>query len=307
MTDTVPPGPRPAHRLTRRALLGGIAAASALHLLPDPAPAAAEPLWSVYATTVYDRPVTMRTTASYSAGKDAGVIAAGSPVQVVAGPDSDGWYQVQWYGPETTTGWLPGDRLIFSQTARVALDVGVFSGPADWNPWLGSVRRGFVVTVLGAPTAGYILVRSGGLVGWTYLTALETSIEPETDPNGEQWIDANRSTLQVKLMIGTAAVDTFNCRMSTETGDGFKSTAVGSWRIYQKVEGLQYTPYAKAYFRYWAGFDPGRFNGFHSWTMDSAGNVISTGNTWGCIATAPEDAAKIYAFSWVGMRTEIHW
>ena len=305
MTDTVSAGQRSAPRLTRRALLGGIAAASALHLLPRTA--AAEPLWSVYATTVYDRPVTLRTRASYSKGKDAGVISAGTSVQVLAGPDVDGWYQVQWQGPEITQGWLPADRLIFAQTARVTLDAGLFGGPADWNPWLAALRRNFVVTVLSAPTAGYVLVRSGGLVGWTYLNALETSIEAETDPAGEQWIDANRSTLQVKLMIGATAVDTFDCRMSTETGDGFMSTAVGSWRVYQKVEGLQYTPYAKAYFMYWAGFDPGRFNGFHSWTMDKSGNVISTGNTAGCIATAPGDAAEIYAFSWVGMRTEIHW
>ena len=305
MTDTVPTGPRPGPRMTRRALLGGVAAASALLLLPKPA--AAEPLWSVFATTVYDRPVTLRTVASYSGGKDAGVLPAGSWVTVVAGPDPDGWYQVHWQGPETVQGWLLGDRLIFSQTARVTWDAGVFSGPADWNPWLGSVRHGLVVSVIGAPTAGYVLVRSGGLVGWTYQSALETSIEPETDPAGEQWIDANRSTLQVRLMIGATAVDTFNCRMSSETGDGFLSTATGSWRVYQKVEGLQYTPYAKAYFMYWAGFDPGRFNGFHSWTMDRSGNVIGTGNTAGCIATAPGDALKIYQFSWVGMRTDIHW
>ena len=246
MTDTVSAGQRPAPRLTRRALLGGIAAASALHLLPTSA--AAEPLWSVYATTVYDRPVTLRTRASYSKGKDAGVISAGTSVQVLAGPDVDGWYQVQWQGPETTQGWLPADRLIFAQTARVSWDTGMFTGPADWIPWLGALRRNFVVTVIGAPTAGYVLVRSGGLVGWTYLNVLETSIDVETDPAGEQWIDANRTTLQVKLMIGTTAVDTFGCRMSTETGDGFMSTAVGSWRVYQKVEGLQYTPYAKAYF-----------------------------------------------------------
>jgi hypothetical protein len=296
-----PTGPR----LSRRALLGGIAAASALRLLPRPA--AAEPLWSVSATTVPDRPVTMRSVASYDKGKDAGVIPPGSWVNVVAGPDEDGWFQVEWHGPETAKGWLPADRLVFSQTARVTWDAGVFAGAGDWNVWLGSLRHGLVVTVVGAPTAGYVLVRSGGLVGWTYLSALETSTEPETDPAGEQWIDANRSTLKVKLMIGATAVDTFDCRMSTETGDGFMSTAVGSWRIYQKVEGLQYTPYAKAYFMYWAGFDPGRFNGFHSWTMDKHGNVINTGNTAGCIATAPADAAKIYNFSWVGMRTEIHW
>jgi hypothetical protein len=305
VTHTVPTGPRLGLQLTRRALLGGIAASTVTRLLPQSV--AAEPVWSVYATTVYDRSVTLRSMASYSKGKDTGVVAPGSPVQVLAGPDSDGWYEVEWHGPKTAKGWLPADRLIFAQTARVMWDAGVFSGPADWNPWLGWLRHGLVVTLIGAPTEGYVLVRSGGLVGWTYLSALETSMDVETDPAGEQWIDANRSTLQVRLMIGMTAVDTFACRMSSETGDGFKSTAVGSWRIYEKVEGLQYTPYAKAYFMYWAGFDPGRFNGFHSWTMDSAGNVISTGNTWGCIATSPADAAKIYAFSWLGMRTEIHW
>ena len=307
MSDQSPPVAHQGPLVSRRALLAGIAAVGAGRLLPSPAPASAEPLWSVYATTVWDRPVTMRTVASYSKGGDAAVAPAGSSVRLVEGPDADGWYKVEWAGPEMSTGWLHGDRLIFSQTARVMWDAGMFTGAGDWNVWVGALRHGYVVELIGAPTAGYVLVRSGGLVGWTYLNALETSTQPATDPNGEQWIDVNRSTVQVHLMLGGTVLETFDARMSSETGDGFKSTAVGSWRIYSKVEGLSYTPYAKAYIMYWAGFDPGRFNGFHSWTMDAAGNVISTGNTWGCVATAPADAAKIYAFSWVGMRTEIHW
>ena len=301
MLDRLPMTPR----LSRRALLGGLAAASTLRALPSPA--AAEPLWSVFATTVYDRPVTMRTAASYDKGKDAGVVPPGSTVAVVAGPDQDGWYQVEWSGPETAKGWLPGDRLIFTQTARVAWDAGVFGGPGDWNLWLGSLRKGFVVELLGAPTDGYVLVRSGGLVGWTYLAALETSTLPATDPAGEQWIDVNRSNLVVSLMVGSTPIETFNSRMSTETGDGFYSTAPGSWRVYSKVEGLTYTPYAKAYIMWWVGFDPGRNNGFHGWTMDSAGNVINTGNTAGCVATAPPDATAIFNYAWLGMRVEVHW
>lgn len=297
-----PSSPRPHPRLSRRALLAGLAAASALRRWPSPA--AAEVLWSVWATTVWDRPVTVRTVASYGEGKDAGVVPPGSPVNVLAGPDPDGWFLVEWQGPATAAGWLPGDRLVFSQTARVAWDAGAFGGAGDWTPWLGSLPAGYVVEVVGAPTDGFVLVRSGGLVGWTALAALETSSLPATDPTGERWIDANRSSLVVSLMVGATPVRTFGARMSTETGDGFYSTAPGSWRVYSRVEGLTYTPYAKAYIMWWVGFDPGRSNGFHGWTMDKAGNVINTG---GCIATAPPDASAIYAFSQLGMRVEVHW
>jgi len=177
----------------------------------------------------------------------------------------------------------------------------------DWTPWLGSLRTGFVVEVIGAPADGYVLIRSGGLAGWTYVAALETSTAAATDPAGEQWIDVNRSTLLVSLMIGSTPVMTFDARMSTETGDGFMSTAPGSYAVYSKVEGLTYTPYAKAFIKYWVGFDAGRVNGFHGWTMDKDGNVIFTGNTAGCVATAPPDAIRIFNFSWLGMRVEVHW
>lgn len=307
MSDQPPLLPHQGPLVSRRALLAGMAAVGAGRLLPSAAPASAEPLWSVYATTVWDRPVTMRTVASYSKGDDAAVVPPGTSVRVLDGPDPDGWHQIEWVGPETAVGWLHGDRLIFAQTARVLTDTGLFSGPGDWNVWLGSVRSGYVVDVIGASPAGFVLVRSAGVVGWTYQSVLETSTLPATDPNGEQWIDVNRSSLVVSLMVGSTPVRTFNSRMSSDTGDGFYATASGSWSVYSKVEGLTYTPYAKAYIMYWVGFDASRDNGFHGWTMDAAGNVINTGNTWGCIATAPPDASAIYAFSWPGMRVEVHW
>ena len=78
--------------------------------------------------------------------------------------------------------------------------------------------------------------------------------------------------------------------------------------ISSKIADLTWTPYARNYFMYWAGFDPGRENGFHSWTMDYTGRVIPGGDgpTWGCIATSPEGAAEIYAFVEIGTRVEIH-
>jgi lipoprotein-anchoring transpeptidase ErfK/SrfK len=43
--------------------------------------------------------------------------------------------------------------------------------------------------------------------------------------------------------------------------------------------------------------------------MDHKGRVVPNGDgpTWGCVATAPEDAARIYAFVEIGTRVEVHW
>jgi hypothetical protein len=171
------------------------------------------------------------------------------------------------------------------------------------------VRHGVIVTVAGAAVEGFTYVRYGDLWGYTYDAALEPSDQPATDRYGEWWADVNRSWLRVNLMIGNTVVDSFPASMSSETGDGFYSTAPGRYWIYEKVEGLQYTTYAEAYFMYWCGFDTYRYNGFHSWTMDSNGWLIpgGSGNTSGCVATEPSQAAVIYNFLSIGSRVDIHW
>jgi lipoprotein-anchoring transpeptidase ErfK/SrfK len=136
-----------------------------------------------------------------------------------------------------------------------------------------------------------------------------SAIEVLGPPTGERWVDVDRSNRRIRLMIGGTPVKTYAAQMSADDDNGFYSTAIGSYTIYSKHANLAYTPYAKAYIMYWAGFDPARDNGFHGWTMDHRGNVIPGGDgaTWGCVATKPSDAAEIYAFVEIGTRIEIHW
>jgi hypothetical protein len=136
-----------------------------------------------------------------------------------------------------------------------------------------------------------------------------SAIEVLGEPTGERWVDVDRTTREVKLMIGETAVKTYRASMSVGPEDDFHDTTPGTYRIFSKVAELTYTPYARNYIMYWAGIDPGREIGFHSWTMDRFGNVIPGGDgpTWGCVATAPEEAAEIYAFVELGTRVEIHW
>jgi L,D-transpeptidase-like protein/SH3 domain-containing protein len=239
-----------------------------------------------------------------------GSIPSNAPVNVIEGPTPDGWYRVEGETKHgSQRGWTHGDGLVFAQSAVFLWDAGVFSGPTDATGWLATIRHGVVVTVAGPGSNGFTFIRFGGLQGYVAAPALQLTDQPATDPLGEWWADVNRSTLTVNLMIGSTIVDSFPAAMSTETGAGFYSTAPGTYWIYEKVAGLQYTPYAKAYFMYWCGFDPNRYNGFHSWTMDGNGYVLNGGwgNTAGCVATEPKNAAVIYNFLSLNSRIEIHW
>jgi L,D-transpeptidase-like protein/SH3 domain-containing protein len=239
-----------------------------------------------------------------------GSIAANTPLGVLEGPTPDGWYRVEGETKHgTQRGWTHGDGLIFAQSGVLLWDAGVFAGATDATGWLATIRHGVVVTVAGPGSNGFTFIRFGGLQGFVAASALQLTDQPPTDPLGEWWADVNRSTLTVNLMIGTTIVDSFPAAMSTETGAGFYSTAPGTYWIYEKVAGLQYTPYARAYFMYWCGFDSNRYNGFHSWTMDSNGYVLNGGwgNTAGCVATEPKNAAVIYNFLGLNSRVEIHW
>lgn len=135
------------------------------------------------------------------------------------------------------------------------------------------------------------------------------AIEVFAPPAGERWVDVNRSTNEVHLVVGTTVVETYAASLSADTDNGFYATATGTYYVSSKVAGLTYTPYARAYIMYWVGFDTARDNGFHGWTMDRFGSVVpgGEGTTWGCVATAPIDAAAIYSFTSLGTRVEIHW
>ena len=293
--------------ITRRALLAG--AGAALATVANGSMTRAAGVGEVTALTPADRKLELHQKPS-AESRTVDRLRAGSTVRLVAGPNADGWYQVERVEDAgKQPGWTETANLSFTRTARVLWDAGLFSGATDAVGWIGSLRHGIVVTVAGPATNGFTFVRFGDLCGYTYDSALEISDQPATDRYGEWWADVNRSTLRANLMIGSTVVDSFPASMSSETGDGFYSTAPGTYWVYEKVEGLQYTTYAKAYFMYWCGFDTYRFNGFHSWTMDRNGWLLpgGSGNTSGCVATDPRHAAIIYYFLGIGSRVEIHW
>ena len=239
-----------------------------------------------------------------------GIVEGGRLVWVLQGPTIEGWYQIQTAdGQSEALGWTSGEHLQFALNAVLLQDVAVYSGPTNATAPLHWIRHGIIVQVSGPPTDGFTFIRFGSVHGYVLSGALQATELPVTDPGGEWWADVNRTTSTASLLIGSTVVDSFPASMSAQTGAGFYSTAPGRYWISEKVAGLQYTPYANAWIMYWCGFDPQRFNGFHSWTLDANGYVLNGGwgTTAGCVATAPADAAVIYNFLGLNCRVEIHW
>jgi hypothetical protein len=162
-----------------------------------------------------------------------------------------------------------------------------------------------IVVVEGFVEDGKLSIAFSASEGVPTIAAFEVLRQPQ----GERWLDVNRATSEVRLMVGDVAVQTFPARLSADTSNGFFATATGTYHVWDKDLGLVWTPYAKAYIGYWLGFDPSRDNGFHSWTMDVNGWIEPGGDgaTLGCVATAPEHAALIWSFADYGTRVEIHW
>ena len=129
------------------------------------------------------------------------------------------------------------------------------------------------------------------------------AIEVLGEPTGERWVDVDKSTRTVRLMVGRTPIASFRASF----GIPGKDTPVGSYAIQHKIAELTWTPYARNYFKHWAAFDQANELGFHSWVMDASGRLVPGGDgpTWGCISTHPDDAARIFAFVDVGTRVEI--
>ncbi|HYP60571.1 MAG TPA: SH3 domain-containing protein, partial [Thermomicrobiales bacterium] len=114
-----------------------------------------------------------------------GSVPANAPIQVIAGPSPEGWYQVEGetrHGAQR--GWTHGDGLVFTQGAVLLWDAGVFSGPTDAAGWLATIRHGVVVTVAGPGSDGFTFIRFGGLQGYVAASALQFTDLPATDPLG---------------------------------------------------------------------------------------------------------------------------
>lgn len=196
-------------------------------------------------------------------------------------------------------------------------------GPGLDASIIDKMYDGDSVAILDGPTDdGWYEVSYGGEDGWAYGAYLNIGGSSGSDGSGgvggdtgssggaEHWIDVNRSSQIVSLMVGGNVVDSFWGAMGYDgSSDGFFSTAIGTYSVYSMNASLTWTDWGQTYIEDWVGFDPDRDNGFHTYSMDADGNVLPWGDgpTGGCVALAPWAAQELYNFAYEGMRVEIHW
>jgi uncharacterized protein YgiM (DUF1202 family) len=137
-----------------------------------------------------------------------------------------------------------------------------------------------------------------------------TTEDMEAEEPGERWVDVNRTTRTVTLYEGDRVVDRFPALIGKDLSpDGYYSTAVGTFFVHSMTPDLVETPFAdNVYLTHFVGFDAARSNGFHSPTRDADGNVVQTGGTatLGCVRLSEPDAIRMFEFSYIGMRVEVH-
>jgi hypothetical protein len=193
---------------------------------------------------------------------------------------------------------------------------------------MDSYGAGEWIEVIGNDVNGFSPVNYYGDVGWVaskylswdgsfnYATVNSGGSASTSNTGGgsatsgqEHWIDVNAATGRVTLYVGNTVYATYWGSMGFDTSsDGFYSTASGTYYVYAMHDPLAYTAWADAYITEWVGFDPSRFNGFHSYSKDGNGNILPNGGgkTGGCVALAPGDSQAVYDFSFIGMRVEVH-
>ena len=256
-------------------------------------------------------------------GTDGAVLAEmydGEYVAVIDGPTEYGWYYVDYAG---TNGWAhrkylsiggsgggaPGPAVGASTgTAWVGTDaLNVRAAPGQDAEVLDVRSQGAELTLAGEIQAGFYPIYAGGGIGWVWA---EYVTWEAVDAGPERWLDIDRSSSTVRMMVGEDPIATYAASLGYDTSDdGFNATALGSYRVYERIAGLTWSPFAKAYIKWWVGFDPSRLNGFHGYTMNENGKQIKGGDglTAGCVATSPPEAKEIYRFATIGMRVEVHW
>lgn len=253
---------------------------------------------------------------------DADVLAEmyeGEYVAVIDGPTEHGWYYVDYAG---INGWAHGRYLAIggssgwggvevggaTGTAWVGTDaLNVRDSPSQDGAVIDTLGQGAELALAGGPEAGFYPIVYGGGIGWVWGEYVSWEA---VDAGAERWLDIDRSSGTVRMMVGDEPIATYVASMGyDDSDDGFNATAIGSYRVYEKIAGLTWSPFARAYIKYWVGFDPSRLNGFHGYTMDEDGRRIAGGDgpTAGCVATEPSEAKEIYRFATVGMRVEVHW
>jgi hypothetical protein len=191
--------------------------------------------------------------------------------------------------------------------------------PGIWAPVVGQLWQGERLALLDGPTSDdWYQVQAGDQTGWAYGGGLafdgvggSSDAGPAwTGSGAERWVDVDRSTQMVTLFEGDAPVASYWAAMGSDpSDDGFFSTAVGTYYVYEMIPGLSWTNFGGAWVEDWVGFDPNRLNGFHTYSMDANGQVIPGGDnpTGGCVALAPAAADQVFNFVSVGTRVEVHW
>jgi uncharacterized protein YgiM (DUF1202 family) len=250
----------------------------------------------------------------------------GDAVDIYSGPTDDGWYEV---GYDGEWGWAYGGYLAIDGESGWASDaesggssegVGGFGVSAWVNTDLLNMRgsasldanvldlltEGEELVVTGMDETGFVPVNAHGVSAWVWGEYLSFDGPVESGP--ERWIQVDRSSETVTLFEGDDPVASYWASLGYDnSSDGFFSTAIGTYYVYSKYAPLAWTDWGKAYISWWVAFDPERENGFHSYSMDRNGNVLSNGDgpTGGCVATAPDAAEVIYNFASIGTRVVV--
>lgn len=202
--------------------------------------------------------------------------------------------------PEVAAGWA---------TVATTEGMNLRAEPGEWAPVVGTVAGGTGVEVLDGPTAdGWYWVQTEGMAGWAAGGLL--AFDGVGGGWTERWIGIDRSDQTVTLYEGDTPIATFWAAMGWDSSaDGFFATAIGTYWVYEKTEGLTWTDWASAWITDWVGFDPSRVNGFHSFLKDENGWLIPGGDgpTGGCVALDPAAAEQLFWFAEVGMRVEVRW
>ena len=208
---------------------------------------------------------------------------------------------------------LPHTPAAAQTTAYVDADgLNLRDGPGTWAAVVNVMWPGEAVTVLDGPVDdGWYYVDYYGQVGWAYggYLSFEGGVGGSSWEEPEHWIDVDRSSQTVTLYVGDEAIASYWAALGWDnSGDGFYSTALGSYTVSGMHEGLTWTEWGQAYIQYWVGFDPSRVNGFHSYSMNSRGSVLKNGDgpTGGCVALEPSAARELFNFAFEGMRVEVH-
>ena len=237
----------------------------------------------------------------------------------------------RWCRPRCVVGWLVGIAVAVAVvvgapagaraegSATVAApQLNLRADPGTWAPVVAQLWHGERLTLLAGPTPDdWYQVQASDRTGWAYggLLAIDGAGDgleqapPGTVDSEEHWVDVNRTTQTVTLYEGDVAVAAYGAAMGSDpSDDGFFATAVGTYSVYEKYGDLSWTDWGGAWVGDWVGFDPVRLNGFHTYAMDPAGQVMPGGDapTGGCVALAPAAADHLFAFVSVGTRVEVH-